>query len=409
MQSEQQVDTVVEDEISLIDLLNVLASHWKMIVKVPIVVAVVAALVSLYVPNQYTAKTIILPTDDKAGVMNSMMAQLGGMAGLAGGALGGATKADLYVTILKSETLKDQLIENNKLMSRFGIEKRTVAYNMIDGLTQVVSGKKDGVITIAVTTKDPKLSSELANSYVQELGNIVMSLEMTGAAKNKFFLEKQLTAARVDLVKAEDDVKSFQSKHKAISLPDQAKASIEGVAQLRAQLAVQEVQLGALQRQFTDRSQEVKSAKATIAQIRNQIGSLEGKGGGSLPSIGSIPALGQEYIRLMREFKIQEAIVEMLTKQYELSKVNSQKDISPFQVIQAAKVPEVKSKPKRSTIVVLSGITAGFCMVLLAFIMTAFKNTDPKTRDKLRDVCQMLPPIPERIKKPCQKVWVYLS
>lgn len=64
MQSEQQVDTVVEDEISLIDLLNVLASHWKMIVKVPIVVAVVAALVSLYVPNQYTAKTIILPTDD---------------------------------------------------------------------------------------------------------------------------------------------------------------------------------------------------------------------------------------------------------------------------------------------------------------------------------------------------------
>ena len=409
MHDEHTLNQIPEDEISLLDLLQVLVKHWKMLVKVPVAVAVMTALISLTVPNQYTATTLILPGDDKGGLMSAMMSQLGGMAGLAGGALGGATKADLYVTMLKSETVKDPLIEKHELMQVFDIEKRSAAYEMLDDMSQITTGKKDGVISIAVTTKDPKLSATLANGYVQELGNMAASLEMTGASKNKFFLEKQLAGARTDLSKAENDLKTFQSKNKAISVPDQAKATIEGIAQLRAQLAIQEVQLGALQRQFTDKSQEVKSTKATVAQIRSQIATLEGKGGGSIPSVGAVPALGQEYIRLMREFKTQEAIVEMLTKQYELSKVNSQKDVSPFNVIQVAKVPELKSKPKRSSMVILAGVASGILMVLLAFIMEALNKMSAEDRDRFNTITAMLPTIPERVKARCTKVWSYLS
>lgn len=398
-----------EEEISLFDFLQVFIKHWKMFVKFPIIVAIITAIVSLMIPNQYTATTLILPGDDKGGLMSAMMSQLGGMAGLAGGALGGATKADLYVTMLKSETVKDPLIESNKLMQVFDIEKRSTAYKMLDGMSQIIAGKKDGVISISVTTKDPKLSATLANGYVQELGNMTASLEMTGASKNKYFLEKQLAGARTDLTKAENDLKTFQSKNKAISVPDQAKATIESVAQLRGQLAIQEVQLGALQRQFTDKSQEVKSAKATVTQLKSQITSLEGKGVGAIPSVGAVPALGQEYIRLMREFKIQEAIVEMLTKQYELSKVNSQKDVSPFQVIQVAKVPELKSKPKRSVIVLLSGVVSEILMVLLAFIMEAFNKMSVEDRERFNTLIVMLPSIPKSIKVRCTKAWSYFS
>lgn len=48
-------------------------------------------------------------------------------------------------------------------------------------------------------------------------------------------------------------------------------------------------------------------------------------------------------IRLMCEFKIQETLVELLTKQYELAKINETKDVTLFQVIQSAKVPEKRA------------------------------------------------------------------
>jgi uncharacterized protein involved in exopolysaccharide biosynthesis len=395
--------SLAEDEINLLDLLLVLAKHWKMIIGVPFVVAVITAIITLCMPNIYTAQTMILPgDDDNGGMMGAMMSQMGGLAGLAGVAgLGGATKADLYVTMLKSETIKDPIIDRFKLMEVYDAEFRASAYSALDGIAVIGTGKKDGVITIAVDDKDPKRAAEMANAYVDELSKLVARLNMTGAGNNRVFLEKRIAEARADLINAEDALKNFQAKNKAISVTDQAKATIEGVAQLRAQLAMQEVQLATLQRQFTDSSQEVKTAKATIANLRVQIARLEGEGGGrssSIPSVGSVPQLGQEYMRLMREFKIQEAVLEMLTKQYEFSKLSEVKDVSPFKVLQKAKAPERKSKPKRSLMVIMAAFASGFLMVLVAFIREFGARMNEEDRKRWQELQRLLP-LPRRIRR----------
>jgi uncharacterized protein involved in exopolysaccharide biosynthesis len=393
-----------DDEINLFDLLLVLAKHWKMIVVVPFVAAVITAIVTLCMPNIYTAKTMILPgDDDSGGMMGAMMSQMGGLAGLAGVAgMGGATKADLYVTMLKSETIKDPIIDRFKLMEVYGAKFRASAYSALDGIAVIGTGKKDGVITISVDDKDPKRAAEMANAYVDELSKLVARLNMTGAGNNRVFLEKRIAEARADLINAEDALKNFQAKNKAISVTDQAKATIEGVAQLRAQLAMQEVQLATLQRQLTDSSQEVKTAKATIANLRVQIARLEGEGGGrssSIPSVGSVPQIGQEYMRLMREFKVQEAVLEMLTKQYEFSKLSEVKDVSPFKVLQKAKAPERKSKPKRSSIVIMAALSSGFLMVLVAFVREFGARMSDEDCKRWQELQRLLP-LPRRFKRP---------
>lgn len=395
-----------DDEINLLDLILILARRWKMIVGVPFVVAVITAIITLCMPNIYTAKTMILPDDgDSGGMMGAMMAQMGGLANLAGGLVGGsATKADLYVTMLKSETIKDPIIDRFRLMEVYEAEFRANVYKTMDETAVINTGKKDGVITIAVDDKDPKRAAEMANAYVDELSKLVAGLNMTGAGNNRVFLEKRIGETRADLINAEDALKNFQAKNKAISVTDQAKATIEGVAQLRAQLAMQEVQLAALQRQFTDSSQEVKTAKATIANFRVQIAGLEGEGGGrssSIPSVGSVPQLGQEYMRLMREFKIQEAVLEMLTKQYEVSKLSEVKDLSPFKIIQKAKTPERKSKPKRSLIVIMAAFASGFLMVLLAFVREFGARMNEEDRKRWQELQRLLP-LPRRLRRPKQ-------
>jgi uncharacterized protein involved in exopolysaccharide biosynthesis len=386
----RQPPELEEQEINLLDLLLVLARRWKMIIGVPFVVAILTSVITLLMPNIYIAKTMIIPTDNDSGGMGAaLMAQLGGLAGLAGGAIGTKSTGALYVTMLKSETLKDPVIDKFKLMELYKSKLRSTVYTALDGATNVSLGKTDGVITITVSNKDPKLAADLANEYVEQLGRLTAKLNMAGASANRVFIEKRIAEAKADLSKAEEHLKEFQTKHKTISVPDQAKATIEGVAQLRGQLATKEVELGTLQRQFTDNSQEVKTAKSAVASIRAQIAGLEGKGGvnsSSIPNLGSVPQLGQEYLRLMRDFKIQEAVFEMLTKQYEMAQINETKDTAPFQLLEKAKAPERKSKPKRSQIVILAAVTSGFIMVFLAFILQYLEQMPAEDKARLHQL-----------------------
>ena len=385
------LETGAEEEINLLELLLVLARNWRMIVGVPIVVAIITAIYSLLLPNIYTAKAMILSNDEGGGMMSTMLAQMGGLASLAGG-MGGATKADLYIAIMKSETVKDSLIDRFKLMELYKAKLRTSVYNALDGKSVISSGKKDGIITIAVSDKDPKLAADIANAYVEELGKRAIKLGMTGAGMNRVFLEERLVKAKVDLAAAENTLKSFQTKNKAMAVTDQARATLEGVARLRAELVAQEVQLAVLKRQFTEESQDVKRASATIANLRSQIARMEGSASeGSMPGVGAMPQLGQEYMRLMREFKIQESLVELLTKQYEMTKLNEAKDVVPFQVFQTARVPELKSKPKRSIMVILATVTSGFLMVFLAFIREYASKMNDEDRKRWQELRSVLP------------------
>src|SRR2546425_2114078 len=110
-----------DDEVSLLDLLIVLAKHKRIVLGAPSVVAIGAAIFSLLLPNVYTGTTRILPPQQSASAASALLSQLsgafGGLAGTAGGAVGIRNPNDLYVSMLKSRTVADNLI------ARFDLDK----------------------------------------------------------------------------------------------------------------------------------------------------------------------------------------------------------------------------------------------------------------------------------------------
>jgi len=362
----------------LFDYLTIIFKYRRMIFRITLAAIVITVIYTLFLPNIYTAKTLILPSQEDRGIMSAMMSQLGGLATLAGGmgaSIGSPTTTDLYVSMLKCDAIKYPIIDRFKLMEIYSSKYRTDASAILDKNSTVSSGKKDGIITIAVSDKDPKRAAAMANAYVEELGRLAVSLNVAGAGQNRTFLEERLAKAKTDLANAEDNLKSFQGKYKAINVTAQTEATIKGVAELRAQLAAQEVQLATYRRQFTDSSQEVKNLATSVSNLRRQIAKLEGvEGDSAMPSVGSVPTIGQEYVRLMREFKIQESLVELLTKQYEMTKLSEAKDISPFQVIQKASIPERKSKPSRKKMVIVSMVLSLLGSCILALLLEIAEN-----------------------------------
>jgi tyrosine-protein kinase Etk/Wzc len=91
-------------------------------------------------------------------------------------------------------------------------------------------------------------------------------------------------------------------------------------------------------------------------------------------SAGNLPEQGLEYVRALREVKYQEAVFEIMAKQFELAKVDEAKDGGNVQQLDIAVPPERKSKPKKAIIVILSVLAAGFMAVLIAFMRAAMRN-----------------------------------
>lgn len=354
----------------LIYCIEVVLSRRRMIIIITTIFFFLSIIISLAMPKIYRATTKILPPQQDTGLMGALMGSMGGMGALAGDFLGKGSPADMYVSILGSEAVSDAIIDHFKLMEVYDTKYRTDTYKILDKQVDISAGKKDGIISISVEDEDPKRAADMANAYVDEFSKLTVKLNISGAGKNRLFYEERLAKAKTDLSQAEDKLKIFQSKNKALDIIEQAKVTIAGVAQLQAQLAMQEVQLQTLRNQFTDSSQEVKNLKVAIINLKSQIARLEGNSGGSsIPSVGSVPALGQEYLRLMREFKVQEAVVELLTKQYEMAKLSELKDVSTVQVIQKARVPDKKIKPKRFILIAIVTAFSFFLAVPLAFLL----------------------------------------
>jgi len=370
-------ETESEEEINLLELLRVLVRNLPLIVKIVSAAVILSVIYSLTLKNVYSAKATLLPPQkDSGGGAAALLASMGGGLGSLAGGLGGS--ADLYMGILKSRSVADAVIKRLDLQNELKSKNADDTRKKLQNLVKFQAGK-DGIITVTADYKEPAKAALLANTFVDELQKKSLQLNLTKASTERGFLEKRLTGVKQDLKVAEDEMKSFQEKNKTIKADSQAAAAIEGIARLKAEIVTKEVQLAALRHSMTDESPEVRSLLAGIGRMRSQLGAMSGGGdGGVIPSAGSVPSIGLEYVRRLRELKTQEALYEQLTKQYELAKISEARDSSSLQVLDEAVTPLHKSKPKRSLIVILSTVTAFFCAVFFVFVREYLSKLSPE-------------------------------
>src|SRR5450631_46161 len=301
-------ETCDEDEINLLELLRVVVRRKMLIIKVCTVAVVLSVCFSLTLDNIYTATSKFYPPQKESplGTFASMLAQTGPLQSLGG--LGGP--GDLYLAITKSRTVTDAVVKRLDLQKAEGkmlsIED---ARKAAIGAVKIDVGK-DGIITVFANSRDPQKAADLANAFVGETIKRSIQLYISKAGSERSFLEKQLEVVKVGLKSAESDLKVFQEKYKTIKADVQASVAIEGIARLRAEIVSKEVQLATLRNSMTDESSDVKALQAGISRLKSQLGTLTRSGGSDsiIPATGNLPGIGMEYIRLLREVKIQEAI-----------------------------------------------------------------------------------------------------
>jgi uncharacterized protein involved in exopolysaccharide biosynthesis len=377
-----------DDEINLMDLLLVIAKHNRFIIKLTGAVAILAVAISLIMPNVYTAKTVILPPQQGASTASMLLGQLGGLAGLAGGAAGIKSPNDLHIGMLKSRTVADKMIARFNLQNKFEAKTLEETRKTLAGATVIASGK-DGFITIEYSDEDPKFAASVANAYVEELDKLNNTLAVTEASRKRLFFETQLKMTRDNLAAAEVGFKQTQERTGLIQPEAQGQAIIMAASNLRAQVTAAEVKLQSMGSFATPQNPDYQKLQQNLTSLRAQLAKAERNGvqgrGDIMVPTGKLPETGLEYIRKMRDLKYQETLFELLSKQFEIAKIDEAKEAALIQVVDKALVPEKKSKPKRSLIVILATLMAFFIGVLLAFVREASERAslDPASAERM--------------------------
>ncbi|PYY18680.1 MAG: lipopolysaccharide biosynthesis protein [Acidobacteria bacterium] len=359
-----------------------------------------SALIASLIPARYESMTRLMPPDNQStsGLATALAAMTGGsgggLGGIAGDFLGlaGKNTSELFVGVLESRTVQDKLVQQFELQKLYHDRRMTDARKDLADHTSISVDRKSQIISIGVTDHDPKRAAAMAEAYVEELNRLVADLSTSSARRERMFLEERLQAVNKDLESAEKEFSQFSSKNTAIDIKEQGKAMVTAAATLQGELIAAESELQGLRQIYTNNNVRVRSLQARVDELKGQLEKIGGKGEDTAvssdqgsdslyPSIRKLPLLGVTYADLYRRTKVQEAVFETLTKQYELAKVQEAKEIPTVKVLDAPNISDKRSFPPRPLIVFLGTVLAVGLGVLWIFARTTWElteSTDPR-------------------------------
>lgn len=351
-----------DDEISLLEMLQVLWEHKWLLIGSTLGAGVLAAGVTLLMPDYYTATARILPPQQSSSSASALLGQLGGLAAAAGGSIGGIRNPnDLYVGMMRSRTVADRLIERFDLKTYFDVESQNLTQQKLSSASSVSAGK-DGIISVSVEAKDPKLAADLSNAYVEELIRLTGLLAVTEASQRRLFFERQLAKVRDNLAVAETDAREALSTGGLALVEGQGRSLVEASARLRAQITAREVQIGAMRGFAAETNPDLQLMQRELGALRAELGRVEGASG-QVADAKNAP-VANENVRKLRELRYLEMLQELLVRQTEAARLDEAKDLSLVQVLDSAVPPDRKSAPKRS-LMVIGAAGCAFLLVLL--------------------------------------------
>ncbi len=361
---------VAQDSLDLFEILLILSDARKRVTIITLCAAIVGIALSFALKPTFTATAMIMPPQQpQSGT--AMLNQIGSLASLATGGSPLKATADNFVGILGSRTIADNVIAKFHLQSVYDCRTVEDTRRDLKAHTRFLA-TTDGLIHILVEDHSAKRASDIANEYVDQLHKMNSHLAITEAAQRRLFFDEELENERAALAHAEEDLRQSAEKNGVVQLPAQAESVIRSIAQLRAEIAAQEVRIQSLSTFATEENPQVVRARQEASALREQLSKLERdprntSSGSPDFSAGDVPGLSLEYSRKYRELKYHETLFELLSKQYEAARIDEAKAAPVIQVVDLAVPPDKKSAPSR-WILTLGSAAIGFivgCVVAL--------------------------------------------
>jgi Uncharacterized protein involved in exopolysaccharide biosynthesis len=398
----EEIERAGADEISFIDLLAPVFAHKWFVVFGTIIVAIAALayqLVALrlpseksYLPNVYKPTAIMFVNGQESSSLSSTLAASGlsSIAGIAG-ISSGTSYGRLAVTIAKSNSVIDALVDKFGIIEKYKITSspRSRSRGLILNNYNANLDDKTGLLSISYEDRDPVFAQQLVNYAVELVGERFSTIGGNKNIAKRDQLESKLADVKAEMNRLESEIQKFQQQHGILTTDSIANEQISTVAKIRSELIMKEMEI----KTYGNMSKVQDPALAQLVAERDNLSKLleELEKGYSeyekvLPTNKELPKLAIDFSHLQRDLAVQEKIYELLTQQYELTKLQITGSDPIIQILEPAEVPDMKSGPNRIRFCMIASVGAFFVFILLAFLIEAIRKikNDPVALEKIR-------------------------
>jgi tyrosine-protein kinase Etk/Wzc len=319
--------------------------------------AVLSAGISLLLPRWYRAEATILPPTEGGSDTFGLMSALVENTALAKlGLFSSTTPSDIYVEILRSRTIREPLVNDFALRRVYDTKGLEPTLKEL-GSHIAISTSPSGIVTVQVEDRDPKRAADMTNEMVAGLDRFNRESVNTRAKRTREFLEGRLAESRTRMAQAESLLTAYEQKNKVVATTEAA--AVGPMADVIAQKLSLEVRRSYM-------ASYTRPGNASLREVDAEIGAMDRE-------LARLPGLKQTGSRLALDAEIQRRVFTLITAQYEEARVQETRDTPTLTVLDNARVPEVRSRPKRALIVAGSTLVAA----LLAAVWVALTLRDP--------------------------------
>jgi uncharacterized protein involved in exopolysaccharide biosynthesis len=388
---------------------TLLWQHRRILVRVTTISLIAGLCIAFVIPKQYTAVTSIMPPDQQGSsamllaALAGRSSGLGALGSLAGGFLGEHPTTALFIDLLQSGTVSGHLIERFDLKHVYHKRYNIDTAKHLAHVTKITDDKKSGVITIKVQDRDPVRARDLAQGYLDELNRLVTRTSTSAARQERIFIEQRLRSVQADLERAQLELSEFSSKNSTIDIREQTRAMVDAGARVQGELLVEQSGLQSLRQIYGDGNVRVRETEARIASLQHDLDKMTGSSAPLIPQVADgselkstpeekgelypplrqLPRLAVPYADLYRRVRVQEAVFELLSQQYEIASIDEAKDTPAIKVIDPPGVPERKSFPPRLLLALLLSFVSFAGTSALLLIREHWSNIDPRDPRKI--------------------------
>lgn len=362
----------MENEINFIEYWRVIRKRKFVILLIVLLGTAATAVLTFRMPNVYKAQAVLMPVGgDKGGNLPVLVAQMG-LEGMLGGLGGRSSSSQQLMTILKSRTFKERMIQNHGLLQVFyknlwdervkkwktedpkGVPKMEDAVNRLQSLVSFPDDA-DLVITINVRSEDPTFAADLANAYVKELTDYIKENAFTSSKRNRIFIERQLERNKTEMLEAGKELSAFYADNKISNVIPTVDVNVAVVNDPVLTVGRKSIPQGTFLDPpvLNDPQRKLEQVAAELAKAK---------------VVHNVPQqVYLQYLILRRELLSQ--VNSLLTQQYEMAKINESKEDLSFDVIDLARVPIHKFGPQRKQIVMIAFLVFLLGALFLAFLL----------------------------------------
>ena len=375
-----EIDT--DDEIRILDLLTALGQEKWVVFGLTMVTTLAGVVISLLLTPMFSSTALVMPAQQGGGGAGAAaLAQLAQSTGLGalGGIAGGKSTDQLYVAMMRSQSIQDALIEKHELRKKWEARSIEDARQKLTKSVAVAVEKQSGLIKITAEDPDPVFAATLANSHVEELQKMLDRVATTEARQRRVFYEAQIAKTQTNLAEADMRYRQAQASSGIQVASLLAETALRTSTELRSKITALEIQLQASSQFLTANNPDTQRAASELAALRARLKQLEQGSGQAVNN-----PTQQATVQAFRELKVQEAKLDAIVRQLEIAKIDEAKEGVPVQIVDRAIPAERKSSPKRAIIVVISAALGLFIGLLLAALRASFRNFQQDQENQAR-------------------------